>query len=592
MHLHIQAVDRKTDFFDAKPAAVQQWVSTLPVTNIGQTARMLYQALQATNAQEMPAKQRFQVLELLRPRVFYVLDSLKKHILGQTFPLNEKAGKVALLTQELLRELASGYKVIIMFLVAEPPSMLDGRILTTAIHRTLHCLSMQLLRAYQVYSPYPEHSWADIHQLYEYAESHDLAQTQVADEKEIRQTRVSIDNLYKEILLLALACPFRMRQGEVELIHEKIQQWAPHSSLKPLVLPGQPNGLFVVNLGSDDPPTYLSLHHRGIQDTRCRALNTADLTEDVRQALAESSRQEKATSILNENTLRRLMLAWGVMPKRRFSRTQQTASVSVTMGLAATHYFVSGEAVFNHAGSAQENTPFQNHPQFNADVVSSEKGQTPELWELEPTNLENSNIKTGTPPAQRVQIPTGVEPEDSSPFRYREWKMVNVSAGGYCLLWDSLENSRAIVGELVGIREHSDQDTFHWRLGVIRWMKCESGLELGVQMLSPGAVAVGARPYPATTTDHRFQRSLLLPEIHSIAQPATLVLASPPFRVGGSAIIHSNGREIRVKLEKLVENTGTFAQFQFRTMEGSKSEEPEKSSFPQGADFEELWDSI
>ena len=35
--------------------------------------------------------------------------------------------------------------------------------------------------------------------------------------------------------------------------------------------------------------------------------------------------------------------------------------------------------------------------------------------------------------------------------RTQNWKMLNISAGGYSLLWDNLETTRAQVGELLPV---------------------------------------------------------------------------------------------------------------------------------------------
>jgi hypothetical protein len=176
------------------------------------------------------------------------------------------------------------------------------------------------------------------------------------------------------------------------------------------------------------------------------------------------------------------------------------------------------------------------------------------------------------------------------------WKMVNVSAGGYCLLWDNPETTRAQVGELLGIREESDPDTFHWRLGVIRWLKFaeKRGLELGVQMLSPGAVGIAARPERKTHTKNKnYTRGLLLPEIAPIQQRATLLLPSPPFKIGDTAVANCHGKDVRVKLTKLVENTGSFAQFQFEPLgeiEQQKRQSPLTTRKPR--DFDDIWDLL
>jgi cyclic-di-GMP-binding protein len=594
MQLHIQ--QRKTQgtpSFDANPAAVARWVETLPAVNIGETARRLYEALGDLSQQTLSPAQRFKALELLRPQVFYVLEALKKHIIGQSFPLGDKPRKVARLARELLRELGDGYKILVMEETAGSGRR-DTRTLTTGLHRAMQCLAQLLLKAYQTYAPHPEGVWSDIHQLYRYSETQDLHRTPVPVDVPEGTPPSSIETLYKQILLLALACPYRMRHGEAEEVQARLERWAEHSRLNSMALPGHQPGLFMTNLASDEPPMYRSLRQGGENDVLCRALDTAELAEDIRAALSTLPEEQPIPAPL-EHTLRRLMLAWGVMPKRRFSRSQQSARVAVAMGLAASHHFISGEAAFSAAAGHLE-TGFQERPRFKPDAVSSERGRAPDVWELEPVPM-NQGTPLQTSQRHRVEIPTGLEEDMAEPsFQSHDWHMINVSAGGYCLLWDRLENSRAQVGELVGIRELEDPDSFHWRLGVVRWMKTNTGLELGVQMLSPGAVAVGARPYPAISQDPQFSRALLLPEIRALQQPATLLLTAPPFRVGGSAIINSHGREVKVKLHKMVENTGSFAQFQFVTVEETEraarnpfQEEQEPVS---ASDLDEVWELL
>jgi cyclic-di-GMP-binding protein len=365
MQLHIQ--QRKTQgtpSFDANPAAVARWVETLPAVNIGETARRLYEALGDLSQQTLSPAQRFKALELLRPQVFYVLEALKKHIVGQSFPLGDKPRKVARLARELLRELGDGYKILVMEEVAGSGRR-DTRTLTTTLHRAMQCLAQLLLKAYQTYAPHPEGVWSDIHQLYRYSETQDLHRTPVPGGRARRYPPSSIETLYKQILLLALACPYRMRHGEAEEVQARLERWAEHSRLNSMALPGHQPGLFMTNLASDEPPMYRSLRQGGENDVLCRALDTAELAEDIRAALSTLPEEQPIPAPL-EHTLRRLMLAWGVMPKRRFSRSQQSARVAVAMGLAASHHFISGEAAFSAAAGTWKRG-YQERPRFQAE---------------------------------------------------------------------------------------------------------------------------------------------------------------------------------------------------------------------------------
>ena len=99
-------------------------------------------------------------------------------------------------------------------------------------------------------------------------------------------------------------------------------------------------------------------------------------------------------------------------------------------------------------------------------------------------------------------------------------------------------------------------------------------MELGIQMLSPGAAAITARPENIQNGEECYSRGLLLPEVASIQQQSSLLLPSPPFLLGNTAIVSINGRELQVKLNKLVENTGSFAQFQFLILGESQQTQP------------------
>jgi hypothetical protein len=389
----------------------------------------------------------------------------------------------------------------------------------------------------------------------------------------------------------------------VEEIYHALEDWAHYSELQ-TVDAAEEDAVFATNLDSDQPPSYLVLRDRAeIRSTR-RLLTTRKLAERVRKALAEKRDSNSGTNHhqVRTNTLRNLMLAWAVMPKRRFSRLKEHSQIIVAMGLSSIHYFVSGEIAFNGASAAPEchsdldirpGVPqFQDRAHFQAKTIRGQEGKLPDIWEVNYRIEEEPPTHTERAVAHTTVGGMGIEPNHSA----QSWKMVNVSAGGYCLLWDNPETTRAQVGELLGIREESDPDTFHWRLGVIRWLKFagKQGLELGVQMLSPGAVGIAARPDRKIRSDNAdYTRGLLLPEIASIQQRTTLLLPSPPFKVGDTVIANCHGKDVRVKLTKLVENTGSFAQFQFESLgliEQRKRLNP--LTTPKPRDFDGIWDLL
>lgn len=589
--------------FDTRPGAIETWIQNLPILNAGDTSRQLYNALLEMNALDIETQQRYQALELLRNPIGLVIDGLKKHYLGQDFPLTPKARKVADLTAALYQQLATGYRITVAEESPKGRFRRDNKLLAAAIHRAMSALGMVLVKSFQVYSPYPPHIWREIHELYRQAENQKLLNVDIKQAEEASASTVS--GLYKQIMLLALACPYRLRQGAVENIYIKLKDWSSHASLTGLTTTGNANGIFVTNLASDDPPSYLILRHTKYNREDCRLLITNDLADCVGEELAQVRKKgviSRDPDALHESVLLRLMLAWGVMPKRRYTRKEKPSTAIVAMGLSASHYFISGEQLFSSSSgfAAEQETPVSNPAHYEAEPTRAEQLDTPDLWELDKTNRHTPDgtlrtvefsdaARMSYAPEKQPEKPPA-EPVAPPAFNTREWQMVDVSAGGYRLLWDSHDNAQAEVGELIGIRDANDPDTFHLGLGVIRWMKAgdERGLELGVQMISPGAVAVGARQGDARKGSD-YMRCLLLPEIAAIGQPATLITPNLPFHIGDVMLINSHGKEVRVELTKLVENTGAFAQFQFRPLEPSqpkgRGDEAEKAA----SDFDALW---
>ena len=145
------------------------------------------------------------------------------------------------------------------------------------------------------------------------------------------------------------------------------------------------------------------------------------------------------------------------------------------------------------------------------------------------------------------------------------WKMVDVSTGGYCLLWESNDVSSAQVGELVAIRTGADGSGDGWTLGVIRWMKFtpERGLVLGAQLMASGATPVRACLCADTSTAENKSLGILLPENKPLSQQASLLLPSLQFRTGCLSTLTRGGSDEKIMLVRQIENTGSFTQFHF-----------------------------
>jgi len=534
--------------FDTNPEVIKSWVDDLPLLNTEHTRQLLTDALKEINTLDIPAENRHMALELLSTSVLCVTDALKKGFLGKPMPLQEADREKATQALDICNHMATGYRILADDLGRNVGQ--DNQ-LAIAIHRALRYLSELLLIHYQIYIQYPDGLWKSIHALYALAEECGITTLPVADPTSPASEASSIASIYKQILLLSLACPYRMRQKEIHYVYNVLLDWARFCRLTP-ASNARANGQFALNLQSDTPPAYRALSGNQDDDKYTRILDTTAATEQLRDVLsAENVPAANHTGIGDTATLQQLMLAWGAMPKRKYPRHHRHASIKLVTGINAIHSLIAGPA----GQARQDDDSIMDHHYLPDPTFDSTTSFTTRADEAD--NLLRGAFTAG--PARGSHVET--------------WRMTDTSAGGYCLLRDNAVASNARVGELAVIVHQEELAEDVWQVGVIRWLKFtgKSGLELGVQLLGPAGEAVWAFACGEDfqldpRTDKRMQ-GILLPEIKALGQQATLLLPSLPFRAGCTSILERSGHREYIILTRQLENTGCFAQFHFRPVD-------------------------
>ena len=213
-------------FCEANPKDLKRWISTLPKANLGETARQLYQSLTELNQLLTPSDNRLQMLELLRPEVYFVCKHLERHFLNQAVVLDERPRKVANLCQALQNHLAVGYKLIVERISTR---LTKDRVplLTTALQRAVHCLNGPLIRATQLYCPVQDGLWAELHQLYLIASQHQLQNIPVNDEQAVHTRALTVEQTYIIGLMMGCSRCNQMRQLNIGRLAEVLDAWSP-----------------------------------------------------------------------------------------------------------------------------------------------------------------------------------------------------------------------------------------------------------------------------------------------------------------------------------------------------------------------------
>jgi hypothetical protein len=570
-------------FCDGSPRDLKRWIAALPKANLGETARLLYQGMGELNQLLTPSENRLQLLELLRPEVYYVCKHLERHFLNQSIVLDERARKVANLCQALQNHLAIGYKQIVARQAPKPASKERNQLLTVGIQRALHCLNGPLVRACLLYCPVPEGVWLELHQLYLIARDGNLQNLVIADTLSAPRS-LSIQQTYATALLLGTSRSNQMRQNAIARLTEVIESWSALARVQPA---SEASSLFALAPGNDAPPRYKTLFPPE-QVGGLLGLNPVPLVDALKQFL-EMNREQRAQSHLvpsgfSLDLLQHLAAAWGDVAERTFQRTPGQGDLTVCIGMSALHYYLGGERSF---GEILRRPTVTESAQFDQSDLSApwhaSMASDPGISIEPPASYEE--IQYHLPQAENGGLANGEQSFPRYPLR-----IVNHSPGGYCLAWPREVPPQLQAGEMVGIQ---DNPAHGWSVAVVRWIRQvrDGGTQMGIELVAPHAQPCGLQLVRSSEDNSQFMRALMLPEIRAIDVPATLLAPRLPFQEGNKVIINTNGEERPASLNKRLASTGSFNQFEYRNLELPVPLEPGVAEL-KIVDGEENFDSL
>ena len=598
MQLYIPDQDPFGNDFPAQPRKVKAWLKQLPLVNIGETTRQFYQGLMMANRKGIVAKHRLEVMEVLRPTSRYILSNLRKHLVARSLPLLPKTRKIMQLQQSLLAEMAIGYKLIVLE-AASGHARVDKKSITVCIHRTMRYLSEQLRTSAQVYAPDPQGIWKELNQLYLYAEQLNLLDRTVKDSDYYDIEKSSIQDVFKQINLLAMAKPRSLHQGEVDKVDAFLERTSSACEVSNEAIVDSAGNVYYLDTSLDKPPVY-AVHGDITNSSSNRYFNVTNIIDNliskVQGKAADQSEAITNRSVLSFTLANRLLGAYTTNAKRRFTRIDTQAKVFVAVGLTDIYKAISDDV---------QSTPSdQSDAQLLKDIDLSlvpqdESNGTSNGYLLAPEESNSSSedywdmVAKGTVVNDILLKSKFDAPEMSDlprPKTWHTWEMVNTSLGGYRLRWTEQDGSKAQVGEILALRE-KDGSQYIWRCGIIRWMQCcaPEGLEVGVQLLSPITILATIESDGASHRDVvEPVEVLILPRVKKMNQPPTLLTPAGIFEEGHQVKVILFKHHLKVKLSKLRERSGTYNRFRYTVETDQADNSPDENEHGFGS----LWSAL
>lgn len=585
--------------FQPNSEAAARWVESLPVTNTNSLMQLLDQALSDLNRTQLSPEVRYTIMEILRPNLEVVLTNLSKRFLNQPLIMPEEPRRMAELSDRLLTLATTAYIIVAIEAIQQRDTIREtnpARLTCQAIQRALIFAGRKVLQNFQLHRPMEIRCWQTLHQLYALADNQRLTDLPVPEPLSGGST---IKATYLQALMLGCCKPNQLRQSDLASVYRGLGQW---SDLVQLDNIGTGDELFLVDLDSDQPPQYRALY-RQTPGPLCRTINATTLLEHLKTLKAETGIQgasfDKKTSV-PANMLDHLITSLGSVSLRNFNRTASKSPLWICVGLSSVHYQVARQRLFEQMLYGDRYVPAATMQTQDIKFLSSHGNA--DIWEK--ANPEEDYIgaveevaegQIDLDAATRARLLQEENPELPTNERYPVFKvqLADTSPGGYCLeLIDELPRDIK-TGDIIGLKEAENQK--EWVIAVIRWLsRLENAKTLiGLELLSPRAIAYGARIHRKGGEKTPPMRVLLLPEITLVGQPHTLITPRAGFKERQKVTLRNSAEARTIQLLRHITSTGSFEQFEFRYIKelGDVLAENLKGGQP-GGEYDSLWSNI
>ncbi len=543
---------------ETDPKYAQAWLASLPLADSGESAREIYQALYTLNRQDIEPGQRLELMELYVAPVATVVNGLQGGLARAGFPLSPRRRQVADFVRQLYMEMAAGYKCTLKDLVKARFHWGRRQHYSHVSQRAMAFLGELLLRAYQVYLPAPAGVWKDIHELYRFGETGEWLDAPIEPLPGEGTSPVTMRDTYVRILMMALARPYQMPQGECLLVQRFLGKWAGKARITGDLRVANPSACFLVDLGADGPPLSLPREAPAEGGSR-RLLNALELVRHTHGFVSRLNKGEparpaevgfEALDMTVHDVLQRLTRAWGLAARRQHSRLKRKGNVSLCAGLGAIHFFMNDQKPFALEADDEDRTV--TLPVGGPAVSAGDDGEA---------DGEAMDIALDQPlPDSSGKKPAAL-PAPSELYRVDRWQIRDVSPRGLLLVGEGGTPVHVRVGELLGVQRADQIGT--WSIAVARRLSnpAPGSVEMGIEFLAPRAT-----PVAVSRSGPRQGRSpaLLLPAVVSLKRPASLLVERGLLAADEDVDLSEEGRpRQRVRILKRLERTNGYEQWLF-----------------------------
>jgi hypothetical protein len=488
---------------ETRPAQLGKWLEDALTRQAIEAARVIGDALAATNSVPMNESRRLELAERFYATAEIMWPRLELYFAPAPHPLRGEALDAAKASLGLAQELFYAYKRVLEHEANKRVHFGGNRTLVLLVYRCMQCAWRILVNSYIAYAPIVPRTWLDAHRIYAFARERGLHQRAISAD----DATSTPETAYTQALLLALANPYGFLQGQLDTVIRYVQQyshWVKLTDVPPVHRMAK--AVAIVPVGHDFPP--FSASKGGAVEGSKIFLLAFDLAFQIQEQVRKLEAggdfpaevgKDMASRRRYLTLLKRLLRQWAIPPARQFNRLPSQARVIMCTELIGVWQYSRGR----HGG---------------------------------------------------VSVP----PKSAAPLMHCQ--VINHTPAGYALRQTDPHPPALRIGELVALRVEGKVGP---QVAIVRWFRNtmrSSGLEFGCEVLSDSPEAASAALENAP--DGKRVPVVVLPldtaKAGSAEVPPQIIVAAGPFALDQGVALTRAGETGFAVLTKLVEQGPGF----------------------------------
>jgi len=532
--LPVLAPDAAPEFIDAETCT--KWLEDVPLANVSTAQQQMLAQVREFNRFPTRAMTRLGALEAIREAVHFVQIEQAKRFTNRALPMADAEVATFRQTLALWEQMRLGYMRCLEAAAMGDAAMRGQGALVC--QRVLAYAGLKMFHHYRAYRQVPKAEWRALHEAYGRAEELEVAEEPVKDylNRDVHDTSPRI--AYVRALLTGLCNPNELTQRQLTFVAYLLERWASKVGLVAAAPASKDLLPLAVDLAGDDAPERID---PGTAGGPVRYLDTDRLAKSLRNRVGLLRKGESPARLaLGEDCVQPsceqllvfLYRQWCQMrPTRAPERRRVSDVAQICNGIAAIHYFVSGQ-------------PFRQ-PRDSSALTQRESAELATFGRLSTKDDEKYSTIRG--------------------FAVEQWQLVDQSVQGLKIMRKAGETGRRYAhGQLIAVRP---SDAKNFLLAQVRWlMNSEEGdLYAGLKLMPGLPVATAVRPTGLNAANEKFVPALSLSAVEALNAPPSLILPAgwyKPKRMV-DAYVEST---VRVRLIGVLERGSDFERVAYETV--------------------------